>query len=249
MGSTRLPGKMMMDLCGEPVVARVVEQVKRAKQVTRVVLATTIDTSDGVLAQWAKINGVDCFRGSVNDVLDRYYQAAKEYRADVVVRVTGDCPIADPSVIDLVVEKYLEGAYDYVSNTIRPTFPDGLDCEVFSFATLERAWKEARLSSEREHVTPYIWKHSEIFKLSNVTCSGAQVLRCSGDLSHHRWTLDTAEDLDFLRLVMSELLKRNSSSRFEDVLEILAEHPEWTAINARHKRNEGYKKSVAADSV
>lgn len=240
MGSTRLPGKMMIDLVGKPVVAHVIERVRQSKLLSDVVLATTTDPSDDILATWAEKNNISCFRGSVTDVLDRYYQAAREYRADCVVRVTGDCPLADTSVIDAVIEKYVNDGVDYTSNVHPPTFPDGLDIEVFSFAALERAWQEAKLPSEREHVTPYIWKHPELFVITN---HELRIEDDAFDLSSHRWTLDTPEDLEFLRRVMAVC----DTTTFLSTLGCIGEHPEWQTINAMHGRNEGYIKSVSKD--
>lgn len=243
MGSTRLPGKMMLDIGGKPAVQHVFERVRCAKNIHEVWLATTTNPADDTLVLWAKNFGVPCFRGSENDVLDRYYQTAKKAEADVVVRVTADCPLADPMVIDQVVGVFVHGGYDYVSNVHPPTFPDGLDIEVFSVGVLERAWQEATLHSEREHVTPYIWKHPEVFRIQNVSY---QPLATSVDLSHHRWTLDTVEDLEFIRRIMDELKRRSTpvSMGMHSVFDILAQHPDWLLVNAGHARNEGYTKSL-----
>lgn len=244
MGASRLPGKMLMDIAGKPAIAHVVGRVQKATKIDLVVVATTRAPADDAIVDWAKTNGVPCFRGSEQDVLDRYYQAAKEYGADIVVRVTGDCPVADPAVIDRIITAFEEGGVDYVSNTIRPTYPDGLDCEVLSFQALEKAWKEVKLNSEREHVTPYIWKHPELFKLSNVKC---QVSGVETDLSAERWTLDTEEDLEFLRRVESEISGEDFS--FQTTLRIVREHPEWRGLNAMHARNVGYEKSLKNDQL
>src|SRR3989338_7529202 len=234
MGSTRLPGKMTKEILGKPIVEYVFDRVRPSKRLTEIWLATTTDTSDDVLAEWAKNHGVKCYRGSMNDVLDRYYQTAKLAEADVVVRITGDCPLADCQVIDCVINEYLTEypKFDYVCNTQPPTFPDGLDTEVVSFVALEKAWQEARLSSEREHVTPYIWNHPEIFRLHNIVSPH--------DLSAQRWTLDTAEDLEFIRRIVAECQHRGVYCGLEEIMDIIAAHPEWLAINRMHERNEGY---------
>lgn len=242
MGASRLPGKMLMDIAGKPAIAHVVGRVQQAKKVDLAVVATTTAPADDAIVDWAKTYGVPCFRGSEQDVLDRYYHAAKEHDADVVVRVTGDCPVTDPAVIDRIITEFETGGYDYVSNTIQPTYPDGLDCEVFSFQALEYAWKEATLNSEREHVTPYIWKHPELFRLSNVRC---QLSGVSSDLSAERWTLDTMEDLEFLRRVLAEIPDGDFS--FETTLRVVGVHPEWRGLNAMHARNVGYEKSLKND--
>lgn len=241
MGATRLPGKMMKEIAGQPVIAQVFERARLSKRARDVWLATTTNHADDVLARWAVEHNIKCYRGSENDVLDRYYQAAKLAKAEIIIRVTGDCPLIDPAVIDTVIDEFLAGEYDYVSNVHPPTFPDGMDTEVVSFAALERAWQEAKLQSEREHVTPYIWKHSEWFKLKNVSYHV--------DLSRHRWTLDTPEDLVFLERVIGACQKRGGQCGLDEVLAIVNERPDWQAINAAHQRNEGYDKSVAEDAA
>lgn len=241
MGSTRLPGKMTMDIGGKPTIAHVMERAKLAHTLNGVWLATTVDSSDDVLASWAVEHQIKLYRGSIEDVLDRYYQTARLAKADVVARLTGDCPLLDPDVIDKVVSAFVvsASAYDYVSNVHPPTYPDGLDVEVVSITALERAWREATLASEREHVMPYIWEHPEIFRIKNV--------ENDADLSSERWTLDTQEDLEFLRRVTVECKKQSSRCGFADVLKIINAHPEWRAINASYARNEGYTKSLKED--
>lgn len=241
MGSTRLPGKSMKEVEGKPLLWHVIQRLKRSKRIEKIVVATTIKKDDNVIAELAKKEGVGYFQGSENDVLDRYYQAAKKYEADVIVRVTADCPLLDPQTTDRVIEKFLEGGFDYVTNTNPPTYPDGLDTEVFSFAALERAWKEAKLTSEREHVTPYIRKNPNIFRLVNVI-NGE-------DLSKMRWTVDELADLEFTRRVYFLLGDKGRTHDFtmEDVLKILKDNPELHGINAGFERNEGYTKSLRED--
>lgn len=241
MGSTRLPGKMTKLIAGRPVISYVFERAEFAKELDEVWLSTTTDPSDDVLSAWANKNNVLCFRGSVNDVLDRYYQTALMAKADIVVRLTGDCPLLDPEVIDRVVLEYKNKAKEcaYVSNIHPPTYPDGLDVEVFSFFALEKAIKEASFTSEREHVTPYIWKHPELFTQHNVTNSV--------DLSSHRWTLDTQDDFEFISKIIGACSVRKDIYGMEDILKVLDKHPEWAGINAQYKRNEGYAKSLLLD--
>lgn len=253
MGATRLPGKMMMDIAGKPAVQHVVERVKLAQTIDEVWLATTVSPSDDALEEWARGFGVPVFRGNESDVLDRYYQTAKQAGADIVVRVTADCPLSDPAVIDIVVEVFKQGGFDYVSNVHPPTFPDGLDVECFTFAALERAWRVAKLPSEREHVTPYIWKHPELFRMMNYEL-GMMNLGTAVDLSCHRWTLDTAEDLELIRRIFGELENMRTKelknpTDMQSVLRILDAHSDWLALNFCHKRNEGYAKSLAGDSA
>lgn len=243
MGSTRLPGKMLKEIKGKPIIEYVFDRILPSQKMTEVWLATTTDSSDDVLAEWASKKGIKCYRGSEQDVLDRYYQTAKLAEAEVVVRITGDCPLADYQVIDRVVGEYLAEApkFVYVCNTQPPTFPDGLDTEVFSFASLEKAWQEAKMQSEREHVTPYIWKNPDLFPRKNITNSI--------DLSSLRWTLDTQEDLDLITLIIEAVEAELQYSGFERILEIFNEHPEWTNINAMYQRNEGYAKSLQEDKT
>jgi spore coat polysaccharide biosynthesis protein SpsF len=170
-------------------------------------------------------------------VLDRYHQAAATHGLDTVVRLTADCPLLDPGVVDQVIMEFASGAYDYASNTQPPTFPDGLDTEVFNRAALERAWVEARLPSEREHVTPYIWKHPELFRLHNV--------RHASDLSQLRWTVDDAADLDVARAVIERLGANQTSMR--DVLALIEREPRVALTNAGSTRNAGYVRSLRQD--
>ena len=237
MGSTRLPGKTLMDISGHPMLWHVVNRARQIEALDETVVATSDNASDDSIVAFCKQERIPCFRGDEDDVLDRYYQAAKWIGADVIVRITPDCPLIDPDVVDDVVKCYVDGDYDYVSNTDPPTFPDGLDTEVFSFEALERAWREAKLQSEREHVTPYIRKHPELFRIGNVTYGE--------DLSSMRWTVDEPQDLEFVRAVYDHL--ESMSSGMADVLDVLKKHPELMEINAGIGRNEGYQKSVRED--
>lgn len=224
MGSTRLPGKVMMDLCGRPVLSRVVDRTLRAGLLNQVLVATTTEVADKVIVEHCWRWGWPCFRGSEGDVLDRYYQAALESKAEVVVRITSDCPLIDPGIIDQVVRELLEHEVDYVSNTLPPrTFPRGLDVEALSFEALARAWREDQNLAWREHVTPYIYEHPDRFRLRGVTNAI--------DYSHMRWTVDTAEDLAFVRLVYDYF--GSDTFSWKQVLQVLQENPEWQEIN-RH---------------
>jgi len=239
MGSTRLPGKVMAEIAGKPMLWHVVYRVRQAQQVDEVVVATTDKTVDQAIIDFATAEGILVFRGSEEDVLDRYYQAAKWIDADVVVRITADCPLIDSQIIDRVIAHYLNGNFDYVSNTHPPTYPDGMDVEVFSFNALKKAWKEAGWLSEREHVTPYIWKNPDKFKLFNV--------ENDEDLSGLRWSVDHLEDLEFVRAVYKHL-GRESFGMIE-VLNLLKKYPELVNINAGIERNEGYQKSLREDRL
>jgi spore coat polysaccharide biosynthesis protein SpsF len=237
MTSTRLPGKVLADVEGRPMLARVVERVARAASLNGLVVATSAGAADDAVEAWCRYAHIDVYRGSEHDVLDRYYRAASQAGADVVVRITADCPASDPAVIDRVVGEFLAGDFDYASNTIERTFPHGLDVEVFSFGALTRAFEEASLASEREHVTPYIWKHPESFRLGSVVNES--------QLTRFRVTVDEPEDLEVIRHLYRHFGEVNFS--LGDLVEFLRDHPEVTRLNARFRPNEGYEKSVRED--
>jgi spore coat polysaccharide biosynthesis protein SpsF len=236
MGSTRLSGKSLTDIAGQPLLAHIIDRVRASTCVQEIVVATTTGPEDDALATLAQKMGTALFRGSAEDVLDRFYQAACLAQAGVVVRITADDPFKDPDVIDLVTGRLLaDPTIDYASNTIEPTFPEGLDVETFRFAALERAWREARLPSEREHVTPYLWKHPELFRLINV--------RHNENLSKLRWTLDYEEDLQFTREIYARLY-RGQVFKMGEILRLLRAEPQLTTINTRFQRNAGYQQSL-----
>jgi len=225
MGSTRLPGKVLMNLAGEPMLVRDVNRVQRARTVDEVLIATTTEGADDVIADLCHVKGWRCFRGNETDVLDRYYQAARTHRADIVVRITSDCPLIEPEVIDRIVRdfEHHQPEVDYASNILdRRTFPRGLDTEVMRFDVLERAWRDGKDSSYREHVTPYIYRNPHLFCLES--------MENSVDLSHLRWTVDTLEDLDFVQCIYNHFGHDRFSWR--DVLDVLETHPQWQGINS-----------------
>jgi spore coat polysaccharide biosynthesis protein SpsF (cytidylyltransferase family) len=240
IGSTRLPGKVMLDLLGKPMLARIIERAKLIPGVEQVVVATTTNPSDLPLISLADAQGAFAFAGSEEDVLDRYYQAARQLGSEIIVRLTADCPLLDPEVSASVLARFQQGDVDYTSNTNPPTFPDGLDTEVFSMSALERAWREATLRSEREHVTPYIWKNPLKFRLANVSNSV--------NLSLERWTVDEAQDLEFVRHIYLHLYKDSASPfTMTEVLKLLSDRPYLRRLNAGFARNEGYTKSLRKD--
>lgn len=235
MGSSRFPGKVLEEVAGRPMLWHVVHRVRQAKRIDKVVVATTDRGVDDPVVGFCKREGVDCFRGNEQDVLDRFYQAARASHADVVVRITADCPLIDPEVIDKVVERFQRGDCDYACNIIRYTYPDGLDTEVFSFAGLERAWKEAEKPSEREHVTPYL--RNGKFRVANVE-SDTPV-----SPEKYRWTVDHPADLEFVRKVY-EAFSQNGDFGFREIFELLKERPDLATIQAETITNEGYYKSL-----
>lgn len=230
MGSTRLPGKVLMDIGGKTMLAHVVDRTRRAKLLDKILVATTLNPHDERIIVECDRLGVLVFRGREEDVLDRYYQVAREYKADVIVRITSDCPLIDPEVIDTVVRYYLENRskLDYVSNTLTRSYPRGLDVEVFPFNILERTWREAREAYQREHVTLYIYEHPEIFRLANV--------KNSEDLSYLRWTVDEEKDLEFVREVYKRLYKEDEVFLMQDILYLLKREPQLLEINKEIKQ-------------
>ncbi|MDD5031513.1 MAG: glycosyltransferase family protein [Patescibacteria group bacterium] len=247
-GSNRLPGKVLLPLGGKTVIEQVISRVGQAKKIDhrqggtgKIILATTTKEEDDALEKICPKAGVDCFRGSEDDVLDRYYQAAKKFKAENIIRITGDCPLIDPEIIDKVVDLYEKSGVDYATNVIPPTFPDGLDTEIFSFAALEKAWRETNLASQREHVTIYLWQNPEIFKQIH--------LKNDINLSKRRWVLDNPEDYEFMKLVYSKLYPAKPNFNLADLLKFFADNPEIEKINNMIKRNEGLKKSLEEDKI
>ncbi len=240
MGSTRLPGKVLAEVNGRPLLWHIIRRVRAARLVDEVVVATSDRTDDDAVARYCEQHGIAVFRGSHLDVLDRFYHAARCFTAETVVRIAGDCPLIDPQVIDHVIQTFSEGKYDYVANILRYTYPDGLDTEVLSFAALETAWREARYPVEREHVTPYI-RTSGRFRLANVENERPLPV---GSL---RWTVDGPADLEFVRAIYRRLGEGDPPFGFTDVLRLLVEEPELMTINAGTIRNEGYYRSLAAE--
>lgn len=244
ISSTRLPKKVMLDICGKPMLSHVIERVSRSRQIDRVVVATSINDMNDPIRDLCSKNDIICYSGSENDVLDRYYQAAKSIRFDVedsIVRITSDCPLIDPGIIDLVIENQKHANADYTSNVMNPRFPDGLDCEVFKFGALENAWEEAELESDREHVTQYIRHHPETFKITSV--------ENDIDLSHLRWTVDEEEDFILVKKIYEKIYYNKPLFLTSDILEFLEENPIYYTFNKMHGRNEGLTKSLLEDQI
>ena len=224
MGSSRLPGKVLKDINGRTMLARVVRRVSRSTLVNKVIVATTTASTDKAIIDECESLGIPSFRGSEQDVLDRYYRAAKLFFAEAVVRITSDCPLVDPEIIDQVIQAFRKDGADYASNTMVSTYPRGLDVEVFTFSALEKAWREAHESYQRVHVTPYFYQNPELFRL--VPVIGVE------DNSNYRWTVDTEEDLDLVRTVYARM-DRDDSFSWRDVLNLMKIEPELMDIN-RH---------------
>jgi glutamate-1-semialdehyde aminotransferase/spore coat polysaccharide biosynthesis protein SpsF (cytidylyltransferase family)/predicted dehydrogenase len=239
MGSTRLPGKSMAEIEGRPMLWHVIQRVKHSRLVDRVVVATSTAPADDAIEKMCRESDVPCYRGSENDVLDRYYHAARAEKAAQVVRITADCPLIDPEVIDRVVHRFQRGDLDYASNAMVRTYPDGLDTEIVSFSALERTWHEAGKTSEREHVTPYL--RSEKFRTANVENDSTPLHQ------HCRWTVDEAEDMEFIRAVY-KAFRGQDSFGMKDVLQLIEKNPGLKKMNSDIVSNRGYYKSLFEDA-
>jgi len=238
--SSRLPRKVMLPMAGAPMLARQIERLLRARRMDKLVLATSDRAEDDCVAELAESAGIGSHRGSLDDVLDRFHGAAAPYAPSHVVRVTGDCPLADWEVIDRVIAFAVEGGYDYASNTLNPTWPDGLDVEAVTFEALETAWREAVRPLEREHVMPFITSRPERFRLGS--------FEGEPDLSGMRWTVDEPQDYQFVCRVYDALYERNPAFTTADVLALLDERPELADLNTGFIRNEGLIRSERAES-
>jgi spore coat polysaccharide biosynthesis protein SpsF len=223
MGSSRLPGKVLADLGGETVLSRVVHRLSRCALLQQVMVATTFSPLDDAIIGECRSLGVSCFRGSEPDVLDRYYRAAEACNADVVVRITADCPLIDPELVDKTVRVFHERRADYANNTGARTYPRGLDAEVFSRLALGRAWQEARKPHEREHVTPYFYEHPELFRVASA--DGLE------DHGQYRWTLDTGEDLELIRAIYLRFANRDDFS-WAQAIAAMEQEPELRKLNS-----------------
>jgi spore coat polysaccharide biosynthesis protein SpsF len=224
MQSTRLPGKVLMPIAGRTMLERVIGRARLSRRIDELVVATSSGPADDVLAAACMRLGVALFRGSEDDVLGRYLGAAVAHGAEVIVRLTSDCPLLDPEVIDLVIDRFVAERPDYASNGLEPGFPRGLDTEVFTREALETAGREAHTDWERVHVTPFIYGHPERFQLLSVTPPEAH--------ADERWTVDTPEDLEFVRAI-HERLPQADSAGWHDVLKVLQAEPDLKNIN-RH---------------
>jgi spore coat polysaccharide biosynthesis protein SpsF len=236
MSSTRLPGKVLLPILGKPMLERQIERVLRASSIDRLIVATTTEGADDAIASLAAELGIDTYRGSVDDVLDRFYRAAAPSRPSHVVRLTADCPLADWTLIDQAVQRALSGGFDYVSTALKPTWPDGLDAEVVAFEALETAWREARSLVEREHVTPFIVNQPHRFRHASID----SVV----DLSAMRWTVDEPRDFEFVSRVYEALYPSDPAFTTEDVLALLRQKPQLMEINQGIERNEGLWRSI-----
>lgn len=232
ISSTRLPGKVLKKVLGKPLLEYQIERLRKVASADKIVIATTINSADQPIVNLCERLSVPCFRGPEEDVLTRYHGAAIQHKADVIVRITSDCPIIDPNVIDRIIGFYMEhkNEYDYISNTIERTFPRGMDTEVFPFKTLGEIFIKANDQSDREHVTPYIYRHPNRYRLACVTNFENQ--------SHHRWTVDTIEDFNLISRFITTLYPENPAFGFYDCLALVEKNPALQRINAHIEQKE-----------
>lgn len=229
MGSRRLPDKVLMKVKGVSLLEYEIQRIKLAKEIEKIVVATTVQKEDNAIAELCQKMGVDCFRGATEDVLDRYYQCALQYpEYNAIVRITGDCPLIDPKIIDQVIHLFDEHNYDYASNVLKETFPDGMDVEIFSRDVLQETAKNAKSSLDREHVNEYILR-SKKFSMGN--------LSAPQDFSHFRLTVDEKEDFEVMQFIIEH---SDINAGYEHYISLLIEHPEIMAKNAHIMRNEGF---------
>jgi spore coat polysaccharide biosynthesis protein SpsF len=238
MGSSRLPGKVMMPVADKPLLLRMIERVGASKYCGKIVVAITTDRNDDLIEDLCNKNGISVFRGHPTDLIDRHLNAAKEHDADAVVKIPSDCPLIDPAIIDKVIKFYLDNfkSYDYISNLHPPTYPDGNDVEIFSMKSLETAWIEAAKELEREHTTPYFWENSNKFRTGNVAWETGLDYSMT-----FRFTIDYEEDYFFIKKVYDELYKYNHLFSLNDILELLEEKPEISKINKKYNGVNWYR--------
>ncbi len=239
LSSSRLPGKVLKPVLGKPMLLHQIERLQHSKMIDKLVVATSMDGSDDAIEEMCIDNGVEVFRGSLDNVLGRFYQCAKQYNPDYVVRLTGDCPLADWQIIDSMAQYYLDEELDYIATSLK--FPDGLDAEIMTMKALAEAKYHATLPSELEHVTQYINKKNIKFKI--------EYFDFDKDLSHLRWTVDEPEDFVLVEKIYQALYEINPLFLTNDILDLLKRQPELTRINDSFIRNEGLEKSIQEDKV
>ena len=237
MGSTRLPGKIMMKLNGISILESLLKQISYCTKLDGVILATTVNKEDDVIETFANDNSIDFFRGDSSDVLNRFYQCSKKFQVDNIVRITSDCPLLDPQLVDKVISLFFTKKYDYTNNFFKRTFPYGTEVEVFSFDSLEKTWKNAKLISQREHVTPYIYDNQNLFSIGYI--------ENDVDISYLHWAVDRIEDLKFVRKIYQKIKKH--PILLNDILRVLSKNPSFLNLNKDINPREGYEKSLLDD--
>jgi spore coat polysaccharide biosynthesis protein SpsF len=244
IGSTRLPGKVLMPIHGKPMLQHIVERLRSVEAINKVVVATSESGKDDRLAEFCDDCSIPFYRGSEEDVLDRFYHAAKNFGGEHMIRITGDCPLIDPLVVSRLIDYYFQDGFDFcgvaagagvAGREVVGRYPDGLDAEIFSMEILTIAWREAKSELHREHVTPFIWQQPERFRLEALYPE-------NGDYSHCRWTVDNREDLALVHWIYEELYSTNTGFGMKEILELLNNHPEKADSNTRFIGKEGYEK-------
>lgn len=232
-GSSRFPNKIFERIDGKPLIWHVVNRLTYSQTINNIIVATTINAKDDLIVKWCKENMVNYYRGSENDVLNRYHKASESFPSDIIVRITADDPFKEPSVIDKVVNTLIAGGYDFVTNNYPPTYPEGLDCEAFTFETLKKIEESAKEDFEREHVTQYVYHNHDNFKIANISYGR--------NLSFLRWTIDTQEDIDMVRTIYANRDHRKAGVLLmEEILDILEKKPEISKINSNVERSAMY---------
>jgi spore coat polysaccharide biosynthesis protein SpsF len=252
MSSTRLPGKVLLPILGETLLKRMIERLQMIRHEATIVVATSDHEQDDIIQTEADTIGVPCFRGSLDNCLDRHYQAGLKYGADLVIKIPSDCPLIDPRIIDEVLDYYFahQGEYDFVNNLHPATWPDGNDVEIMTMPCIEKAWKEASRKLELEHTTPYIWENPNKFRIANITWSAGKDYSMS-----HRFTIDYPEDYEFIKCVFEHLYPQKADFSCDDILRLLESKPEIYQINSGYAGVNWYRnhldelKTVGADQT
>ena len=244
MGSSRLPGKVMKEVVGKPLLEHIIDRLKFCEKIDEIIVITSLEPQNEPIIRLCEKLNIDYFIGDEKDVLDRYYQASIRFNLnenDSILRITADCPLIDPKIVDEVIIKHLDKDYDYTTNTLIRTYPDGLDCEVFTLPILKEMWIKAKLKSEREHVTLYIKNNPDNYNLGN--------LEQDRDLSDLRWTVDEKEDFILIKNIYESLYDYKKIFLMNDILELLDNNPSLLKINDMYERNEGLMKSLKEDEI
>jgi len=238
-GSTRLPNKILLPICKKTVLEHIIRRLNRVKKSSILIIATTIEKKDLEILKICFNLQTHVYCGSTNDVLDRYYQAARLFQLQNIIRITSDCPLIDPQLVDQMILCHEKQKNDYSTNSQPPTYPDGEDIEIMTYLTLKKTWQKAKLLSEREHVTSFIYKHPKLFSIFD--------FKNSVDLSNKRWTLDYPEDYKFIKKIYQGLYNIKPYFSISDIIKFIQKHPELENINKYISRNIGYQKSLKLD--
>jgi spore coat polysaccharide biosynthesis protein SpsF (cytidylyltransferase family) len=240
-GSSRLPQKVLLKIREKTLLELYIARLRRSRSIDKIVIATTQKPDDLIIEEIARKCRIDCFKGAENDLVDRYYQCAKKYEADTIVRVTSDDPFVDYQIIDRAITIFRESRADFVTNHFKPTYPEGLDVEIYSFQTLKRIWQDARLPSEREHVFPFVENNQDKFKIINFSQNQNN--------SHIRWTIDYECDYEMTKAVYDVLYDDNPVFLQKDILDLLEKNPQISELNNHIERKEGVNKSKSLDTA